>query len=77
MLGADCPEGLAGYAAVTGRHPDRVALEFFRLTWDLADLAAFAHVLRSPHEHSADTAKAYEGLTACAAIRDEWAKLLG
>jgi spectinomycin phosphotransferase len=51
------------YADATGDLPDQVAVDFFRLAWDLADLAAFIRVLRSPHRHSEDTTKAYEGLT--------------
>jgi hypothetical protein len=47
----------------TGHHVDEVAVDFFRLMWDLADIAAFTDVLRSPHRHSEDTVKAYDGLT--------------
>jgi hypothetical protein len=46
---------------------DRAAVDFFRITWDLADVAAFTSVLRSPHRKSKDTAKAYDGLTICVA----------
>jgi spectinomycin phosphotransferase len=67
MLVRDNADDIAGYSDATGRRPDEVALDFFRLTWDLADLAAFTHVLRSPHEHSADTVKAYDGVRICAA----------
>jgi spectinomycin phosphotransferase len=67
MLVRDNAHDLAGYSAATGRRPDPVALDFFRLTWDLADLAAFTHLLRSPHEHTADTAKAYDGVKICSA----------
>jgi spectinomycin phosphotransferase len=77
MLAGDDADAAAAYSAAAGRRPDRVALDFFRLTWDLADLAAFADVLRSPHEHSADTAKAYDALTVCVAVREQWAALLG
>lgn len=47
----------------TDSEVDEVAVDFFRLTWDLADLASFANVLRSPHRHTADTEKAYDGVT--------------
>jgi hypothetical protein len=66
MLVSGDADDIAGYSEVTGCRPDPVALDFFRLTWDLADLAAFTHVLRSPHERSADTVKAYEGVRICA-----------
>jgi spectinomycin phosphotransferase len=76
MLVGDTADEATVYADATGHRPDRVAVNFFRLTWDLADLAAFTDVLRSPHRHSADTVKAYDGLTKCVTIRDRWAALL-
>jgi spectinomycin phosphotransferase len=36
---------------------------FFRLRWDLEDLAAFTKVLRSPHGENADTQKALDGIS--------------
>ena len=47
----------------TGHEADQVAVAFFRLRWDLSDIAAFTDVLRAPHRHNADTQKAYDGLT--------------
>lgn len=41
--------------------PNRV--HFFRLTWTLADIAAFTSALRSSHRKNADTVKAYDALT--------------
>jgi spectinomycin phosphotransferase len=52
------------------------ASSYFRLRWDLADLAAFTHELRSPHRHSEDTVKAFDALTYYVAVRDRWAALL-
>jgi spectinomycin phosphotransferase len=66
----------AAYRAATGHQPDPVAMDFFRLGWDLGDLAAYTEVLRSPHRDSDDTAQAYEAFTRCVAIRDRWAALL-
>jgi spectinomycin phosphotransferase len=59
-------------------HPgvDREAVDFFRLTWDLKDLAERLNVLRSPHRRTDDTAWAFQGLTQLIAIRDQWAGLL-
>ena len=76
MLVGDTGDEATAYADATGYQPDEVALDFFRLRWDLADLAAFTRVLRSPHRESEDTVKAYNGLTKCVAIRDRWAALL-
>lgn len=53
------------YAELTGHQPDPVALDFFRLLWDLKDMAAFIELLRSPHRQTEDTLKAYEGLRVC------------
>ena len=77
MLVGDGADEVTAYADATGHQLDQVAVNFFRLTWDLADIAAFTNVLRSPHRHSADTVKAYDGLTKCVATRDRWAALLG
>jgi spectinomycin phosphotransferase len=76
MLVDDVGGDASTYANLTGHEPDHVAMDFFRLTWDLGDLAAYTHVLRSPHRHTEDTVKAFEGLTKCVAIRDRWAALL-
>jgi len=65
------------WMVVDGTAVDQVAVDFFRLRWDLSDLAAFTNVLRSPHRESADTLKAYDGVKHCVAIRDQWAALLG
>ena len=64
------------YAAATGHTIDRVAMDFYRLAWDLDDLAAYLSELRSPHRHNEDTENAYLGLTRCVAGRDRWAALL-
>jgi spectinomycin phosphotransferase len=76
MLVGDGADDASVYTDLTGHELDQSAVNFFRLAWDLEDLAAFTSVLRSPHRHSADTAWAYKGVTVCAAIRDRWAALL-
>jgi spectinomycin phosphotransferase len=65
------------YAATTGHTIDRVAMDFYRLAWDLDDLAAYLSELRSPHRHNEDTENAYVGVTRCVASRDRWTALLG
>ena len=52
------------------------ALDFFRLTWDLKDIAEYLNVLRSPHQENEDTVRQHEALTNCAAIRDTWSSVL-
>jgi spectinomycin phosphotransferase len=55
---------------------NNAALDFFRLTWELKDLAEYLNVVRSPHQENDDTARQYQALTTCAAIRDTWSSLL-
>jgi spectinomycin phosphotransferase len=55
------------YTASTGHAIDRSAMDFYRLAWDLDDLAAYLSVLRSPHRRNKDTENAYKGLTRCVA----------
>jgi spectinomycin phosphotransferase len=77
MLVEDGIEDLAIYTNATGHPIDHDAVDFFRLTWDLKDLAEYLNVLRSPHGESEDTLAAYNGLTNCVPSRDRWAALLG
>jgi hypothetical protein len=58
----DDPEAASRYTGESGRQLDPAALDFFRLRWNLADLASFTAKLRSPHTDNADTRKAYDGL---------------
>lgn len=76
MLMGDNGEAASGYADATGHELDAVAMNFFRLRWDLADIAAFTDLLRSPHDHTEDTEKAYDALTFYVGTRDRWAALL-
>lgn len=64
------------YAGATGRRPNEVALDFFRLTWDLKDFAEYLKLLRSPHEENDDTVRAYGAMTRCGALRETWRALL-
>jgi spectinomycin phosphotransferase len=77
MVVGDTADEATVYADATGHELDQVALNFFRLTWDLKDLAEYLNVLRSPHRETEDTMKAYDGLTKCVMTRDRWAALLG
>ena len=61
LLGGGGDE-LTLYTNATGHQLDAVAVDLFSLTWDLADIAAFADVLRSPHRADADTTRAYDNL---------------
>ena len=64
------------YAAATGRELDETALDYFRLMWDLKDLAEYLKVLRSPHRRDEDTLRQYHALTRCDAVREPWQAVL-
>lgn len=64
------------YADATGHEVDQSALDFFRLTWDLKDLATYLDVLRAPHRDDEDTAQALQGVKNCVASREQWPALL-
>ena len=72
--------GYAVVTAISGRSAldvvDEAALDFFRLTWDLKDLATYLDVLRAPHRDNEDTARALQGVKNCVASRDRWGALL-
>jgi thiamine kinase-like enzyme len=76
MFVEETVEEAAAYTDATGQQLDEVALSFYQLTWDLADIAAFTGVLRSPHDRSEDTEKAHEALIYYVTARDRWAALL-
>ena len=55
MLADVDPDLLVTYEQLTGTTLDRDALRAFRLLWATADVAAFVHQLRSPHDDSEDS----------------------
>lgn len=63
FLDARCGDSIARYVEATGRPVDDTALMLYRLLWDLADLAAFIGLLRSEHERTPDTEKAWTTIT--------------
>ena len=76
MVVGDTADEATIYADATGHELDHTAVDFFRLAWDLEDLAGYISVLRSPHRHSNDTVKAYEAVIHCVSTRERWAALL-
>jgi aminoglycoside phosphotransferase (APT) family kinase protein len=62
MVVGDTDDAGAVYAEATGREVDDVAVEFFRLTWDLKDITEWLNELRSPHRETEDTSRTYERL---------------
>ena len=67
---------VALYEAQTGHRLDQRAADFFRLLWDLSDLASYLAAIRAPHRDDDDTARAYRRVTECVSSRDQWAELL-
>jgi spectinomycin phosphotransferase len=65
------------YTRLTGTTPDGAALDCFRLTWELKDLAEYLNVFRSPHEENDDTLRQVGALDRIPALRDLWASRKG
>ena len=60
------------YAETTGTPVGDGALDYFRLTWELKDVAEYLNVLRGPHVENDDTLREYTALTRCGTIRETW-----
>lgn len=72
MLDVDGADVADIYVHATGTLLNEAALDCFRLTWDLKDLAEYLKVLRSGHQENDDTVRQYQALVDCAAIRESW-----
>lgn len=77
MVVSDTGDELDAYTDATGHPVDHVAMTFYRLAWELADLAVYINLFRSPHRRTEDTVEAYDQLTQCATIRERWGSVLG
>jgi spectinomycin phosphotransferase len=62
------------YERASGRLLDTVALDFFRLTWDLKDIAEYLNVLRGSHRENEDTLRHYRALTQIGDVWDRWSR---
>src|SRR5579859_549125 len=62
MLDDGSPGALARYRQLTGRAADGNATAFFRLAWQLSDIAAYTGKLREPHRRNRDSEKAWTSL---------------
>jgi spectinomycin phosphotransferase len=65
MLGGD----LAVYTEATGHAADEAALSFYRLAWDLGDLAEYVNALRGPHADTEDMRRALGAIVRSGRIR--------
>jgi spectinomycin phosphotransferase len=61
---SDDGDELARYADRAGREVTRAELTFYRLDWQLADIAEYARWLGGPHQRNADTEIAWTSLVA-------------
>lgn len=64
LWGLDPGDGsvLAAYADATGMTPDPLAVELYRIRWDLTDIALDSTRLLQDHSGSDDDAKTWDGL---------------
>ena len=62
MLAGASEDALVLYTEITGRSVDLDAIELYRLTWTLADLAAYIPVVRSNTRVTADVEKAWSAI---------------
>lgn len=63
MLDDGSADAFTPYTDAIGTQIDPAAISLYRLTWTLADVAAYLAQLRQPHEDNADTRKALDVLT--------------
>lgn len=66
------PERDLWMVAAAATDADAQAIDYFRLTWGLKDLAEWLNIFRRPHEDTDDTARSYRGLLEVVASRDRW-----
>jgi spectinomycin phosphotransferase len=60
------------YERLTGVRPSDAGLDYFRLMWELKDLAEYLNVLRAPHREDADTTRQLGALLKIGALHAEW-----
>jgi spectinomycin phosphotransferase len=63
---------LALYTEATGRSIDLAAIALYRLRWELDDIAIYTTLFRSVHAYTADTEKAWRGLSDGVKRDDRW-----
>ncbi len=70
MLATDTGEALARYTERFGRRLNPAALRLYRLRWLVDDISIVVDGFRSPHERTAEMARAWQGLTRSLASPD-------
>jgi spectinomycin phosphotransferase len=64
------------YERATGRSVSATALDFFRVAWDLKDIAEYLNALRAPHTENEDTLAWHRALTRCPQVHERWSALM-
>ena len=65
------------YTAATGTQIDDQAMTLYRLWWDLAEMAGYLTLFRSPHEDTADTRESWNNLKEYLRPAARWPTLTG
>jgi hypothetical protein len=55
-----------------GQGVNAAALDYFRLSWDLKDLAEYLNLLRAPHTVNEDSLRWVEFVRRFPEIREDW-----
>jgi len=76
MLDGPTDNNLARYTDLTGRTVGRDELTFYRLRWDLADIASFVAWFAAPHVRTADAEVAWTALMSTLRLQEHWPELL-
>lgn len=62
LVASNSPQSVEEYQRIARRSVDQRAIDFYRIAWQLSDVAAFVGVLRSEHIISEDTEHALHAL---------------
>jgi len=75
VVAKDSEHGLDRYEGASGRLVDRVALEMYRIRWDLAEIAIYVSQFRHPHVASEDVEASWRNLLHYLAREENWPDL--
>ena len=62
MMGSGDVPAIDAYEAATGRHVLQVALDCYRLWWDLSEICEYVTLLRDNHDDTDDTRESWNNL---------------
>jgi spectinomycin phosphotransferase len=67
-IAKDCPDALDRYIALSGRHPDPLAMSLYELRWAIDDVASAIRMASQPHSENAETRRWLAALPANLAV---------